>query len=241
MNAFAQSGIQSLYQPLKTALRLHLVNDMRAGCISLDSSGPVALIKETIGPFTVAESILNPVECLLDAGFSADRIKLIALDREPSATAASWCRHFLPKTNLDRLCRNFVHSSLTCERIKQAARQYGVETISYVHEASKAPVYSTRCLFDRLGLSRYFSQSTYDWGDQNSLNSEHCRILWPLEEADTYSSSGHHDSAGRYNYIDSAGAEISPIGVDILSRYGIEGFYKRSLFEYQSYAGPSST
>src|SRR5258706_15688822 len=87
---------------------------------------------------------------LIEAGYPAERLKLIVLDREPSRSLASWLAIFLQRMPETLVVRNHVLAALNIRRVENYAMRLGVPVIHYVHEASKQPIESARALFDRL-------------------------------------------------------------------------------------------
>jgi hypothetical protein len=90
-NLFGLTGMPSYYQPLKMMLRHLFVSKPATPWIIANAQDePHIFSKETAGPYVVAESLFNPLRLLVEAGYPAERLHVIMLDREPASSLASW-------------------------------------------------------------------------------------------------------------------------------------------------------
>src|SRR5262249_15628715 len=78
-NLFGMTGMPSYYQPLKAILRDALVGQrLTPWAVPSATYEPCIFSKETIGPYVLAESIFNPLQLLIEAGYPRHRLHLIA-------------------------------------------------------------------------------------------------------------------------------------------------------------------
>jgi hypothetical protein len=92
LNAFAIGGWQSIYQPIKGALRRTLAGDDSP--VVIDAVSPCVIIKETLGPYLPAEVNYDPLGVLMQKGISPRSLNVVALMRKPEECLASWMRSF---------------------------------------------------------------------------------------------------------------------------------------------------
>ena len=94
-NLFGIAGIPALYQPVKTMARHRLLGgEPQIWSPPRASEHPHIFSKEMAGPYLVAETIFNPLNMMIAAGYPPEKLHLLVLDREPYASLASWiARH----------------------------------------------------------------------------------------------------------------------------------------------------
>ena len=92
LNSFAMAGWQSLYQPVKAALRRSVAGDNAPVVIRAETS--CLVIKETLGPYNSAEVNYDPLGVLMEKGIDPKSIHVIALMRRPEECLDSWIRSF---------------------------------------------------------------------------------------------------------------------------------------------------
>jgi hypothetical protein len=226
-NLFGVAGLPSYQQPVKAILRQRLHGE--AGLALTPPSAaehPDIFSKETVGPYLLAECLINPLQMLIEAGYPADRIKLIVLDREPASSLASWFTIFLQRMPENLLVRNHTLAALNVRRVANYALKHGVCVTHYVHEASKEPVESARALFARLGLSGRFSASAVtDWKDMGQIATKTAKLVFPTEPQ-IYDIPGALRSAPGYQYRNGGTAVLREEHLEILARFGIPELYR---------------
>ena len=159
-NLFGMTGMPSYYQPLKAILREALVGaPLTPWIVPSATDEPCIFSKETIGPYVLAESLFNPLQLLIEAGYPPHRLHLIALDREPASALASWLEKLISRAPESTLLRHYVIAALSAMRVAGYARRQGIPVTHYVYEVSKEAISSVRVLFDRLGLSSSFTEN----------------------------------------------------------------------------------
>ena len=82
---------RAYFQPFKTALRRKI--EGLSSPVALSLSG-LTVIKETFGPYLDDEVSYDPLGLLLGYGVRPERLRVIALLRDPAACSASWQRSF---------------------------------------------------------------------------------------------------------------------------------------------------
>ncbi|MFL5089210.1 MAG: sulfotransferase family protein, partial [Xanthobacteraceae bacterium] len=150
-NLFGAAGLPSYYQPVKTILRHRLLE--AAGepwRLPYATEHPHVFSKETAGPYVPAECLFNPLQALLEAGYPADKLRLIVLDREPESSLASWLAKWSERLPECKLIRNYIVAALNKHRVEAYARRHGIAVTHYVYEAAKDSVQSVQILFARL-------------------------------------------------------------------------------------------
>ena len=184
--------------------------------------------KETVGPYVLAECLINPLQVLIEAGYPRERLKLIVLDREPSRSLASWLAIFSARMPETLLVRNHILAALNIRRIENYAVRLGVPVIHFVHEASKEPVESARALFDRLGLSaRFTAAAVTDWKEMGQIESKNAKLVFPTEP-DIYDIPGALRSATAYQYRNGATTPLSAQNLAMLARFRIHEIYREA-------------
>jgi hypothetical protein len=78
-NLFGLTGMPSYYQPVKMILRHAFVSGTAAPrLVPRATDAPEIFSKETAGPYCLAESLFNPLQLLIEAGYPPDRLHVIA-------------------------------------------------------------------------------------------------------------------------------------------------------------------
>lgn len=241
-NLFGMIGMPSYYQPLKAVLREALVDQpLTPWTVPLATDQPRIFSKETIGPYVLAESLFNPLQLLIEAGYPPNRLHLIVLDREPASSLASWLDKLISRAPEDILVKHYVVSALSVVRVASYARQQGVPVTHYVYEVSKEALSSVRLLFDRLGLGSSFIESAVtSWEDPGQTEARNARVIFPREAA-IYKVPNLHTSDSAYRYQPRATALLSDLQLKILERCGINDAYRRSVAECVRDLGLSTT
>jgi hypothetical protein len=229
-NLFGVAGMPSYFQPVKVILRHSLVG--RAGApwiLPSATDQPHSFSKEMAGPYVLAESLFLPLQPLVEAGYPADRLHFIMLDRDPASSLASWLEKWSDRIPESRLIHNYIIATLNTLRVESYARRHGIPITRYVYEASKEAAQSVRVLFDRLGLATRFTESAVtDWKERGQLESKSSGITF-LSEPTVYTVPGVHGSDTAYRYRARKTTSLSDAQLDILQRYGIHDIYRASV------------
>lgn len=229
-NLFGVAGMPSYFQPVKVVLRHRLVG--HAGdpwAVPQASEQPHIFSKEMGGPYVLAESLFLPLQPLIEAGWPADKLHMIMLDRDPASSLASWLEKWSDRVPEDRLIQNYVISTLNARRVESYARRYGVPVTHYVYEASKDATGSVRKLFDRLGLGARFTEGAVtDWKERGQIESKGSGVTF-LSEPKVYTVVGLHGSDTAYRYRSRKTATLSEAQLQVIERYGIEDIYRSSV------------
>jgi uncharacterized NAD(P)/FAD-binding protein YdhS len=228
-NLFGVAGIPSYFQPVKVILRHSLVGHAaETWAVPSATEQPHIFSKEMAGPYLLAESLFLPLQPLIEAGYPAEKLHLIMLDRDPASSLASWLEKWSDRIPEDRLIQNYVISTLNAQRVESHARRHGVPVTRYVYEASKDATGSVRKLFDRIGLSdRYTESAVTDWRERGQLESKSSGITF-LSEPKVYTVTGIHGSDTAYRYR-ARETSLTDAQLDVLQRYGIHDIYRASV------------
>ncbi|NYZ15558.1 sulfotransferase family protein [Azospirillum sp. RWY-5-1] len=228
-NLFGMAGIPSYYQPVKALLRQVLADSERTPW-----EPPAAAVhshvftKETQGPYSVAECLFIPLQALVEAGYPADRLHLIVLDRDPARSLASWLAKLAHLVPAEVLQRHYVIAALNARRVKAYARSHGIPMTHYVYEASKEPVDAVRALFRRLGLAARFTEAAVmDWREQGTLAPDKSRIHFPNEPA-IYHVPGLHGADTAYRFRN-GGTTLTDEQAEFLVHSGVPELYRESV------------
>jgi hypothetical protein len=229
-NLFGMTGMPSYYQPLKAILRDALVDQsLTPWAVPSATDEPSIFSKETIGPYMLAESLFNPLQLLIEAGYPRHRLHLIVLDREPASALASWLDKLVSRAPESTLLQHYVIAALSAVRVASYARRQGVPVTHYVYEVSKEAISSVRVLFDRLGLSSSFTENVVtSWREPGQVQVNNARVIFP-SEATIYKVPNLHTSDSAYRYQHRATASLSETHLDILERCGVNEAYRASV------------
>lgn len=243
-NLFGVAGVPAFYQPVKTVAR-HVLVDGQGMPWTLPVEADVLFAKEMAGPYVHYETIFDPVGCLLSAGWPADRLHLLALDREPRASLNSWIAKWESKIGRERVRGNFELSSLNYARMRRLAREAGVAVTSFPYEASRTPEQSVEKLFNRLGLGNLYSDSILtNWGARGDLNSDSAMIFYPVEP-EPYVVPGLHGSGDGYSYRTPTQNVLTELDERVVEDSRIKDAYATSVAEWADLtvegAGDSAT
>lgn len=229
-NLFGVAGMPSYFQPVKVILRHSLVGRPGEPWIPASAAEqPHIFSKEMAGPYVLAESLFLPLQPLLEAGYPADKLHFIMLDRDPASSLASWLEKWSDRIPESRLIQNYVIASLNTLRVESYARRHGIPITRYVYEASKDAARSVRILFDRLGLAtRYTESAVTDWKERGQLESNSSGITF-LSEPAVYTVPGVHGSDTAYRYRARKTASLTDAQLLVLQRFGIHDIYRSSV------------
>ncbi|MGP9822322.1 sulfotransferase family protein [Salinarimonas sp. NSM] len=226
-NLFGIAGVRAYYQPVKTIAR-HLLTGGRGAPWRLPDprAVPHLFAKEMAGPYVMAECLFIPLASLVEAGWPADRLRLLVLDRHPAKSLASWLTKWPDRIPPERLVRNYVLSALNAGRVTAHARAHGIAVTHYVYELSRDPKTSVSALFARIGLAeRFHAGVVEDWNEKGALDSENAQIVFP-EEPPVYVVQGLHSSDSAYRYRDRGVETLTRAHLDLLRESGVEAVYR---------------
>ncbi|MBR0689452.1 FAD/NAD(P)-binding protein [Bradyrhizobium manausense] len=229
-NLFGVAGMPSYFQPVKVVLRHRLLgNAGESWAAPTATEHPHIFSKEMAGPYVLAESLFLPLQPLIEAGWPADKLHMIMLDRDPASSLASWLEKWSDRVPEDRLIQNYVISSLNALRVESHARRHGVPVTHYVYEASKDATGSVRKLFDRLGLGERFTEGAVtDWKERGQIETKGSGVTF-LSEPKIYTVVGLHGSDTAYRYRSRKTASLSEAQLEVIGRYGIDDMYRTSV------------
>lgn len=228
-NVFGVAGIPSFFQPVKNVARHVLVGrDPPTWQVPVDKDNRVILVKETAGPYVAAEALLNPLELLIGAGYPADRIHLLVLERDPYRSFGSWLFHWSTRREPCALLHNFVIASLNMKRLEQSALCHGVPVTHFVHEASRRPLATVQPLFERLGLGSCFhTRCVTDWADRGALGTERSGVVWP-KEPPMFQAPTAHSSGRFYQYRERSADSLNAEERDCLDSWRLPDLYRQT-------------
>jgi hypothetical protein len=229
-NLFGLAGFPSYYQPVKSMLRTSFAGGLPEPWILPSAhEHPRIFTKETQGPYSLGECLFIPMQILIEAGYPPSKLHLIVMERDPERSLASWLRKLSALQPADTLLGYYVISALNANRVRSYARRHGVPVTHYVYEASKEPVTTSRALFARLGLSRFFSDGTVtDWGEHGQLDgSASHQIIYPPQPA-IYDLPGLHGSDSGYRY-QNGGSSVTDEQRRLLESTGVGQIYQDAV------------
>jgi hypothetical protein len=232
LRMFSAVGIPSYYQPLKAIMR------REAQGIEGDFEIPqedTIFIKETLGPYSHAESTFNPLEVLLQAGYPKDKVTLLIEMREPLSTLTSWIEADLSlRENRTALFANFITAYKTIPQILQQAQESEVQFVPYLYEVQRDtdPANAAAELFSSLQLV-YTDSVVTGWDHLPQFGTAESRIFYPLEPS-LYHNDSQHDVAAtskRLGYtkkdVQSIDDTLLPSEVAIIEQEGMPVIYER--------------
>nr|WP_222529873.1 sulfotransferase family protein [Azospirillum sp. 412522] len=226
-NLFGVAGLPAYFQPVKAAMRNFLTNCPQTPWRPPSARDqPYLFSKEVAGPYLMAECLFIPLQILIEAGYPADRLHLIMLDREPALSLASWFTKWSDRVPRRRLLKHFVIASLNAIRVEAYAAREGVRTTHYVHEASRQPERAAAALFRRLDLSdRFFAGAVTEWNGVEEFTSDRSSLIF-TKEPDVYFVPGVHRAGGSYRYLDRDSGSVTDDDLELLDRMGIPDIYR---------------
>ncbi len=189
LRVFAESGIQAWYQPIKALLRSKQWNIESTFPIP---SLPQIFIKETLGPYTEQEALINPLEALLLAGVPIEKIDLVLMARDPYTCLTAWIEQFSFHTPAENLINNAVLAYQNLLNIESLAQNKGIRT-SYFYYESLKDYQSNQVIFKTLNQMQVEpgSQVFSDWKTLPHAGTPESNIVLPYEPA-LYNSQPFH-------------------------------------------------
>jgi hypothetical protein len=178
LRVFGAAGIQSHYQELKNIFRWRM--QAQEFSWQYPHNSDMIYLKETLGPYTLAEARFNPLEVLLKAGFSPDDLKVFIVGRSPMETWASWVSWWRSVTSVDI----FIQAYQMTEAIREQARKEGLLAATFVYDAIRDIGADTaiRGLFSRLDVP-FNPFSIRGWKDLPAFGVPGSNVILPQEPA----------------------------------------------------------
>lgn len=130
---------------------------------------PDIYVKETIGPYTQAESKLNPLKALERAlRPNAGKIYPFFIIRDPLDSWLSWLENWGKYIEPEILLKNFITAHHTTQEIRlEAVKGYEDRVTHYVYLANTNPKEAFSALFNRLGIDEIPRTSKWDQKSKN--------------------------------------------------------------------------
>jgi hypothetical protein len=229
-NLFGIAGVPAYYQPVKTILRHRLLGGGgEAWELPEAALEPVVAAKEMTGPYTLAECLFNPLECLLEAGYPRERLHLLALDRDPYESLTSWLLKWSDRLPRDVLLRNFVLASVNARRLRDYAVEQQIDALTYVYALTRWPQEAVAALFRRLQIDERFHPGVVDdWGARGALESERSQVIFP-DEPEVYRVVGLHSSETSYRFKARDTTTLTPNDRSLIEDAALVESYQRSV------------
>jgi len=166
---------------------------------------------------------------LVAAGYPAQKLHLLVLDRDPYAALSSWIARWPDRVPRPRLVEHFVLSSLQIRRMRSYARANGIAMTHYVYEASRRPMEAIAALFRRLDISPQFHPGVVrDWNERGALASKQSSISFPVEPP-IYVVPGLHSSEKQYGYKSRDTGNLSEADRRLVSELALPQLYQESV------------
>lgn len=176
LRVFASAGVQAHYQELKNILRWRMQDQEWNWQVPTEPA--VIYLKETLGPYSLAEAKFNPLQALLDSGVSPQDITVFIVGRDPLKTWASWTAWWRPVTNLEI----FTQAYCTTEEIRLQAQKEGLLAATFVYDAIRdlGAEQAIRALFSKLEVA-YHPLAIEGWQDQPQFGRPGSQVILPKE------------------------------------------------------------
>lgn len=231
LRLFAESGIKSYRQPLKSVLRCI------ANQTELPPDGqPIWMIpgessiylKETLGPHSINESLLNPIEVFFNVFRNAlchnlsgrqltakvmdclqAKVHIVIMGRDPLDSLCSnleTYKKLVEGTTHDRhhlsteneLIDNFILAYQQVDIIKQHADNFAIPVSHYVYEANQRCKQSFPELFRRLGLENQPKLS--GWTDKSQIGADNSNVII-VSDYNKQAAAGLHENVNQSDGI----------------------------------------
>jgi len=232
LRMFSAVGIPSYYQPLKAIMRREAQG--MEGDFEIPQED-IIFIKETLGPYSHAESTFNPLDVLLQAGYPKDKITLIIEMREPLSTLTSWIEADLSlRENRTALFVNFITAYKTIPQVLRRAQEREIHFVPYLYEVQRDtdPANAAAGLLSSLDLV-YSDSAVAGWERLPPFGSAESKIFYPLEPS-LYHNDSQHDVAATSHRLSYTKKDVQridntllPVEVAIIEQEGLPVIYER--------------
>jgi hypothetical protein len=226
LRVFGAAGIEAHYQELKNIFRWRMQGDEFGW--EFPNGRESVYLKETLGPYTLAEARFNPLDVLLGAGISPERLKVFVVGRSPLETWMSWTAWWRSITNIDI----FIQAYRTTEAIRLQADEAGVLAATFVYDSIRdaGAEVAIRRLFDRLGI-HYYSIAIEGWQSLPPFGSAGSNVILPEEPPafdvpNLHASVERADSLSYFHRLQNH-CEIFPDECQTLRQSGIYDIYEK--------------
>ena len=176
LRVFGAAGVPAYYQELKNIYRWRMQAEERQWQIPIDRE--MIYLKETLGPYTLAEARFNPLEVLLNAGIPRERLKVFIVGRNPIDTWASWFSWWKSVTNLDIL----IQAYRTVENIRVQAQAEGLLATTFLYDILQDHNTETaiQILFSKLDIP-FTPVAVRGWKDLPAFGQPGSNVFLPEE------------------------------------------------------------
>ena len=223
LRVLAAMGADAYFQPLKNILRWQLMGQKQPWLFPAGRHKTI-YIKETLGPYTTAESTFNPLDFLLHVGVPPSRLHVWIYGRAPLHSYASWCKWWGGKTTIE----HFIASYQTTEQAYQQSIAAGIPTtvLTYEQFADHEPQKIISALSHRFGLP-YTPQAVSAWQNLPQFGTTASQIILP-EEPPIFITSGIHDAieeATEFSYRSPSAAALSLVSKEAKQKIESAGLF----------------
>lgn len=189
LRVMAVMGAAAYFQPLKNLLRWQM-QDVPFVWVLPTGASQTIYLKETLGPYTLAESIFNPLSFLLEAGVPPAKLHVWLYGRYPLDSYASWLKWWRGKTDIT----HFIASYHTLATIYEQATQANISTTTLTYEVfgRYPPNVIIPKLAQRFGLP-YTERAIEGWQQLAAFGSPGSNIFLP-QEPPIFITPGIHDT-----------------------------------------------
>ena len=199
LRVIGNMGPAAYFQPLKNLLRWQMQGKPFFWSLPADAAKTI-YIKETLGPYSWAESTFNPLALLLQAGLPPHKLHLWVYGRYPLNSYASWLKWWQQKTNIDY----FIATYHTIAQMYQQAVHANIQTTTLTYEIlNRFPIPAIIAkLAQRFGLI-YTDNTIQNWDTLPPFGSPDSNIFLPEEPAIFITPNIHNRiyNATRFTYI----------------------------------------
>ncbi|MDY4379455.1 hypothetical protein SOV92_16770 [Pectobacterium brasiliense] len=229
LNVFGECRLPAYYQPIKVLLR----EILDSGNIKTDlpQFEDISVIKETSGPYTIAESIFNPLSVLIQSGVSPEKIALVVMHRKADDMLDSWVRKWASLTKKESLYANFLLSHLNEKRIKCTALQYGIKSFDYYSKGVGDCTNDLSKLFTGLELPQLYKEDSISgWKEIDPDKGSYNSVSFP-NEPQQFEVKNLHTPVSNYgeSFSTIAGMNKKPIDRSIFITEELKELYPRAV------------
>lgn len=228
LRVFGAAGVPAYFQPFKNILRWQLQDLDSPAWVAPQAPERAVFIKETLGPYTAAESGFDPLAPLLAAGYPPHRLHVMIVGRSPLTTWTSWAAWWQGRTSVELLALAYE----TTERVRLQALAMGIPVTTFVYEVLRdnTPPEVIRPLFARLGLA-YTPLAVGGWEGLPALGAPGSNVILP-EEPPVFVTPHIHTQVERsvrlaYSWRVENLARLHAEDVDRINQAGLAEIYTR--------------